>query len=253
MRGVESGREKRTKRERKKNAKKKLLKKLPPLTGSQRLVKRNKLHAQSRGLGLRGVRVVGHDVESQPLPAPADLGPDFAKPDDRERLADHRHSDELGALPLALLDARVGLRDVARDGREQRDAVLGGRDRVGRRRVDDEAAGGRRGLEVDVVDADAGAADDLQTAARRGKHVGGDLGRGADDERVGGLDLFVELLGREAERDVDVAEGLELGQAWKEFEREEERKVKSECGKVRRESRSVALVVAAAVFFLLLL
>lgn len=115
--------------------------------------------------------------------------------------------------PLALLDARVRLRDVARHGSDQRDAVLGGGDRVGRGRVDDEAARRRRGLEVDVVDADAGAADNLQAAARRGKDVGGDLRRRADDEGVGGLDLFVELLRGEAQGDVDVAELFELGEA----------------------------------------
>ena len=91
--------------------------------------------------------------------------------------------------------------------------MLGRGDRVRRGRVDDEAARGGRGLQVDVVDADAGAADYFQTAARGRKDRGVDLRRRADDERVGGLALFVELLGREAEGDLDVAEGLELGQA----------------------------------------
>jgi len=91
--------------------------------------------------------------------------------------------------------------------------VLGGGDGVGRGSVDHEAAGGGRGLEVDVVDADARAADNLEAAARGRKHCGVDLRRRADDQSVGCLDLLVELLRGEAEGDVDVAEGLELGQA----------------------------------------
>ena len=189
------------------------------LTGSQGLVERNQLHPERGRLGLRGVRVVGHHVEAQALAPPPDLGADLPESNNGERLAHHRDADELGALPLPLLDAGVRLGHVAGDGREQRDAVLCGGDGVGRRRVDDEAAGGGGGLEVDVVDADARAADDLQAPARRGKDVGGDLRRGADDEGVGGLDLFVELLRGQAEGDVDVAKGLELGQAWKEGKR----------------------------------
>ena len=58
------------------------------------------------------------------------------------------------------------LRDVARERDEQADRVLGGGDdgRLGRVRDDDAAA--RGGLDVDVVDTDAGAADHLQRSAR---------------------------------------------------------------------------------------
>ena len=42
----------------------------------------------------------------------------------------------------------------------------------------------RRGVEVDVVDADAGPADDLEPAAGRGDHVAIDLDLAPDDERV---------------------------------------------------------------------
>ena len=61
----------------------------------------------------------------------------------------------------------MGLRDVARQRDEQADRLLGGRDdrRLGRVRDDDAAA--RRGVDVDVVDADPGAADHLQPRAAR--------------------------------------------------------------------------------------
>ena len=50
---------------------------------------------------------------------------------------------------------------------EQGQGVLGGRDGVAGRGVDDDDPGPRRGLEVDVVDADAGPADDRSAAVRR--------------------------------------------------------------------------------------
>ena len=51
------------------------------------------------------------------------------------------------------LERRIGLRDIARHGGEERDGVLGGSDGVGGGCVDDEAAGLGGRLEVDIVDA----------------------------------------------------------------------------------------------------
>ena len=42
----------------------------------------------------------------------------------------------------------------------------------------------RRGIEIDVVDADAGPADDLEPVAGGRDHLGVDLDLAADDERV---------------------------------------------------------------------
>ena len=68
--------------------------------------------------------------------------------------------------------SRVRLRDVASLREQERHRVLGRADRVGLRRVHDHdpAAGG--GLDVDVVDADAGAGDHLE-ARRRLEDLGG--------------------------------------------------------------------------------
>jgi hypothetical protein len=52
---------------------------------------------------------------------------------------------------------------------------LGRRDRVARRRVHDDDAALGGGVDVDVVDADPGAADDLEERGRR-DHLGRDLG-----------------------------------------------------------------------------
>ena len=77
----------------------------------------------------------------------------------------------------------VGRADVARGGEQQADGELGGADDVGRRGVDDHDAGLGRGLDVDVVEPDAGAGDDLEVLGR-GERLGVDLGGRADQDRV---------------------------------------------------------------------
>ena len=104
------------------------------------------------------------------------------------------------------LERRVGLGDIARHGGEERDGVLGGGDRVGGGRVDDEAAGLGGRLEVDIVDPDAGAADDPEPAARGLEHLPRDARPAAHHQRVDERDLGAELLRRELVRAVHVRE-----------------------------------------------
>ena len=73
---------------------------------------------------------------------------------------------ELRALPRPRDERRVRLRDVAGQREQQRERVLGGGDDVGLRRVGDDDAALGGGGDVDVVDADAGAADRLQARRR---------------------------------------------------------------------------------------
>ena len=86
-------------------------------------------------------------------------------------------------LPLAGLRGGVGGGQLARQRHHQRDGVLGGGDGIAERRVHHDHAGGGRGGNIDVVDADAGAADHFQLL-RRLDHIGGDFGRGADGDAV---------------------------------------------------------------------
>jgi hypothetical protein len=65
----------------------------------------------------------------------------------------------------ALVEA-IGLRDLAGEREHHRDGVLGGGDGVAEGRVHHHDAARGGGGDVDVVDADAGAADDLEP--RRG-------------------------------------------------------------------------------------
>ena len=91
-----------------------------------------------------------------------DLLADAAEPDQAERLVRELDAAEARALPAALLQRGVRLRDRADEREQQPDRVLGRRDDRGLRRVDDDDAALRRGGEVDVVDADPGAADHLE-------------------------------------------------------------------------------------------
>jgi hypothetical protein len=108
----------------------------------QERIERDHLHAQAE-------RAVGGDRA------------DIAAADHAQRLAGDLDAHEAVLLPLAGLRRGVGLRNFTRQRQHQRDGVLGGRDRIAERRVhhDDALGGGRRDL--DIVDADAGAADHL--------------------------------------------------------------------------------------------
>ena len=85
-----------------------------------------------------------------------------AEADDAEGLAVELDAHELRARPLAALDARMGLRDVAAEREQHGHRVLGRRHDVRRRRIDDEDAARRAGVDVDVVQPHAGAPDDAQ-------------------------------------------------------------------------------------------
>ncbi len=77
--------------------------------------------------------------------------------------------------------------------KQQGHRVLGGGHDVRLRRVGDDDATARGGLHVDVVDADAGAADHAQVLGgvdQLGRH----LRRRADQDAVVGADLLGQLL-----------------------------------------------------------
>ena len=99
----------------------------------------------------------------------------------------------------------MGRHEVAGGGHEEGEGVLGGGDRVGVGGVHDDhpAAGGL--VDVDVVDADPGPADDLEPVTGL-EHGGGDLGVGADDQGVvvddGGGQLRFGQAGADVDRDV---------------------------------------------------
>ena len=119
----------------------------------------------------------------EPDPALGDDRADIAAADDAERLAGDLDPHEAVLLPFAGMGGGIGGRQLTGQCKHQRNRMFGRRDRIAERRVhhDDAFARGRR--DIDIVDADAGTADDLQP-------VGGPdqllrhLGRGADRQAV---------------------------------------------------------------------
>ena len=85
--------------------------------------------------------------------------------------------------------------------------MLGGGDRIAERRVHHDHAASGRGWNVDVVDADARAADDFQLR-RALEQLGRDFGVGANGEPVIVADDLGELLLVEARFDVDLDAAL---------------------------------------------
>ena len=151
------------------------------------------------------------DAEDRHLHRPGPDGDglaDLAEADDAERPAAQLQARERRALPLAAPDRRVGRGRPAGEAVQQREGVLGGRDRVAGRGVDDRDAGPRRRVEVDVVHADAGPPDDDEARAG-GDQRGVDLDLAADDERVVVGQDRAQLVAGEADPLVDLVMGAQ--------------------------------------------
>ena len=150
----------------------------------------------------------------------ADDAADIAGTDDAERLAGDLDAHELRLLPLAGLRGGVGGGKLAGDGEHQRDGMLGGGDRIAEGRVHDDDAAARGGRDIDIVDADAGAADDLEVGRRRDQ-LFRRLGGGADGEAVIVADdlgeLFLVLAELRLEVDIDAAIAKDLDGGFREF------------------------------------
>jgi hypothetical protein len=110
----------------------------------------------------------------------------------------------------------IGLRNFARQRQHQRNRMFGGRDRIAEGRVHHDDALGGRGRNLDIVDADAGAADHLQLLGLL-DDLGGRLGRGADRKAViiaddlGELVLVLAEIGLEIDLDAAIPKDLHGG------------------------------------------
>ncbi len=119
--------------------------------------------AVERGLAFEE-RVVAEDVHLHGDRALRHGLPDAAQADDAERLAGQLRALEQALFPVAGLHVRVGRRNLPGQRVHERQRVLGRRERAGGGGVDDENALGRRGGQVDVVDADARPRNRLEPA-----------------------------------------------------------------------------------------
>jgi len=174
----------------------------------QERVEVDELDAMVRRLLDRHVRVVAHDGHLEPAGAVRDGEPDLAEPDEAERLAAHLDALERRPLPFAAAHGSVRGRDSPGEAQQQRERMLGGRDRVAGRGIHDRDAGARGRVEVDVVDADTRTTDDDEP--RPGldeRRVDPDLA--ADEQRVVVGDRRPQLVRRQARSDVDVVTSLQ--------------------------------------------
>ncbi len=147
--------------------------------------------------------VEGDHVHLEALRTLGDELADAAEADDAECLPVELSALELGAVPTAGGQRGVGLRNVAEEGENEGEGVLGGGDRVRFGRIgDDDPPPGRR-RDVDVVDPGAGAADHLEPLGSVDQ-LGGHLGRGANQDRVVAGDRLAQLILGHLEAKVDV-------------------------------------------------
>ena len=140
------------------------------------LVEAEQLDAHLLGPILGDERVVRHEAHPEALGPVGDELADAAEADDAERLVGQLDAFPAAPLPATGHERGVGLGHVARRGQQQRHRVLGGGDDVALRGVDDHHATLGGGGDVDVVEPDAGAADDHQVGSG-GEHLVGHLGR----------------------------------------------------------------------------
>jgi hypothetical protein len=127
--------------------------------------------------------VVGSNPHLEAARAPGDLLADPPEPDQAERLVGELEPGEARTLPAAGREHAVGLRDPAGEREQEREGVLRGGDDRGLRRVGDDDAALRGRRQVDVVHADACAADHLEPVGALDQ-VGRQLRPAADDDRV---------------------------------------------------------------------
>ena len=145
----------------------------------------DQLDAQLRGAGGRDVRVVGDELDAERRRAAARrAGRSCRGPTTPTVLPDSSTPVKLLRFhcPLRRLASAAGMCRAAASSSAM--ACSAARDDVGGGRVDDHHAARGGGGHVDVVQADAGAGDDLEPGGR-GQRLGVDLGGRAHEQRVG--------------------------------------------------------------------
>ena len=159
------------------------------------LIERRNLDSERLRALFINIRIVGEHVHVESHRALGHARADAAHADDTERLAAQLDADVLLAVPLALVHRLIRDRDVARHREHHGHRVLRCRDCVAAWGVDDDDALGRRSRDIDVVDADTGAADDLELLGAR-DDLCRDLRGRAHDQRIEVRDDLEQFLCR---------------------------------------------------------
>ena len=165
--------------------------------GAEQLIQLQQLHLHPLSPVSGNEGVVGDHLHAHGLGNPGDVGSDLAETDHPQSLLVELVADVFLAVPLAGPHAAMGLRNVPREGQHHRQSVLRCSDGVALRRVHHQHTPLGGGRHINVVDADAGAADDLE-ATRRRDHRCSHLGDGTDHQSVVLTDDPDQLLLREA-------------------------------------------------------
>ncbi len=166
------------------------------------LIERARLHAHARDILGGDERIETDDFHPQSGSAFGDDPADVAEADDADGFVAKLDADELIALPLAGFERRDGLGDMARQRHHQGNRMFSGSNVVAAGRVHDHDAPFGRRVGVDVLVADAGAADHLEIL-RRVDQLRSDPRAAADHPAVVVGADFLELVGFEAEFDID--------------------------------------------------
>jgi len=151
--------------------------------------------------------IIGDHLHAQPQRARCDDRPDIACADQAQRLAGQFHAHEPAFGPFARLRLRVGFGQLPREREHQRNRVFGGGDRIAERGVHHHHALAAGVGNIDVVDANPGAADHFQIGRRikdRRRH----LGRRTDRKAIIVADARDQLFGRFAGDHIDIAAAL---------------------------------------------
>src|SRR5439155_3030890 len=127
--------------------------------------------------------IVGEHTHAERDGAAGDFAADAAHADDAKCLVVVLDAFEGFAIPLTGFDRAVGLWDFAGERHEHRKRVFRGGDRVATRRVHNDDAAARGGVDVDVVNPDAGTADDAEFVTGVEDALG-DFGLAAHDQRI---------------------------------------------------------------------
>ena len=150
-------------------------------------VERHEFHPKLRRAGRVGVGVVGDDGGFKGREALRKQLADVAEPNDADGLAEDFHAAEGRAFPFAVAECFVRSGDLPGGGEKKGNGVFAGGVDIGGGCVGhhDSAFGG--GINVNVVKADACAANDLQFRCCR-QHFGVNGGGGSYEEGIGLLD-----------------------------------------------------------------
>jgi len=110
----------------------------------------------------RDERIVADDVHAESLGAASDFEANASEADDAKGLVAKLRTLQRFFVPLAGVHGGVRARDAAAHGDHEAEGEFGDGHRVGSRRVHDDDAAARGLGCIDVVDANAGAADDAE-------------------------------------------------------------------------------------------